>query len=145
MSGYERVGGRSRTVELLAQDRVRVDRVRHLRIGAMANRPEDPAVKCLERRHRLGRQRVAVGLERSRANGYWMPVDRHAMQIGSGAADFDGGGHNLAADVVSVEDTDAQRSGGCHIELDREARVYWRSAEPLAVGNRVTDRRNLDA
>ncbi len=47
-----------------------------------------------------------------------MPVDRHAVQFGGGAADFDGGGHNLAADVVAVEDADAQRSSGCHIELE---------------------------
>ena len=84
----------------------------------MTDRPEDPAVERLQRLHRFGRQRVAVRLERSRADGQRLPVDGDAVQFGGGAADLDGGGHDLAADVVAVEDADAQGSGGSHIELE---------------------------
>jgi hypothetical protein len=43
-----------------------------------------------------------------------MPVDGHAVQLRGGAAHLDRRGHDLVADVVAVQDADAQGMGRVH-------------------------------
>ena len=75
----------------------------------MSDRPEDPAIQRLEGFERLGRQRVAVRIERDAANRQRLPGYGQAVQFGGGAADFDRSRDDLVADVVAVQDADAKR------------------------------------
>ena len=96
-------------VEMLAQDRVRIDGARAPSGRPVADRPEDEAVERRERLQRSLRHGRAMRVQRAAPDGHRAPVDRDAVDLGGGARDAHRGGYDLVSDVVAVEDADLER------------------------------------
>src|SRR5512138_3476051 len=98
---------------MLAQNRVRVDRLRHLGVFAVADRAEDEAVEPGQRLQRALRHGMAVGIERAPADRQRRPRDGEAAFSRRGLRDAHRRRHDLVADVVAREHAETQASG-CH-------------------------------
>ena len=116
-------------VEALAQDRVRIDRPRHLRVGPVADRPEDEAIHLPQRLDRALRQGRAVRVERRAADAA-SAASRSPARSRAAAArgHLDGGRHDLVADVVAVRGCRA--SDGCAMLCHRPSPRLARGARP---------------
>src|SRR5215211_6557059 len=97
---------------MLAQDRVRIDGARNLRIGLVTDRTQNEAVEGPERFERSLRHRGAMRVEGAAADGHRPPVDVEAL-VGRGRLhDAHGRGDDLVTDVVAVEDPDGEVGHG---------------------------------
>jgi hypothetical protein len=93
-------------VEMLAQDRVRVDRLRHLGILAVPDRPQDEAVHPAQGIKGSGRHGGIVAVQRRPTDRHGAPVYSKAMARRGSAGDLRRSGHDLMTDIVAVEDSD---------------------------------------
>src|SRR5690606_14915714 len=97
--------------EVLAQDRVRVDRVRDaFGIRLMPDRSEHPAVERVELLQRARRQRVSERFERLASDWHRVPFDFEAAALRRSPHDLDRLGHHFETDVVAFEYSYFQRS-----------------------------------